>query len=40
MAKKVFATYRSSVTGHFVCKDYAKTHPYTTVRETNKKGKK
>lgn len=40
MAKKATTSYRSAVTGHYVTANYGKTHPNTTVRETNKKGKK
>ena len=29
-------TYRSAVTGHYVSEHYARTHPKTTVSETNK----
>lgn len=40
MAKKTQVTYRSAITGYYVPASYGKTHPNTTVRETNKKGKK
>lgn len=35
MAKKV--NYRSAKTGQYVKEDYAKKHPATTVKETEKK---
>ncbi len=38
MAKKSTTThYRSAKTGQYVTKDYAKKHPATTVKETDKK---
>lgn len=30
------SSYRSAVTGHYVTPGYGKSHPNTTVRETNK----
>lgn len=37
MAKKTTTMYRSAKTGRAVTKDYAKKHPATTVKETNKR---
>lgn len=38
MAKsKTTTSYRSAVTGKYVSPKYGKTHPKTTVKETNKK---
>ena len=39
MAKRGKPSYRSAVTGRYISRGYAKRHPKTTVRETNKKGK-
>lgn len=36
MAKGKSVSYRSAVTGRYVKPGYAKTHPKTTVKETNK----
>ncbi|MFC2494995.1 MAG: multidrug transporter [Candidatus Absconditicoccaceae bacterium] len=33
---KTTVNYRSAVTGKYVKESYAKSHPNTTVRETNK----
>ena len=36
-SKSSTTSYRSAKTGRFVKESYAKTHPATTVKETNKK---
>ena len=37
MASRKTTGYRSAISGRFVKKSYAKSHPKTTVKETQKK---